>query len=55
MESDGVRRSAERTDLSDNLIVLENTPRNSHRVVVPVRPGHVGVDIGVDARHFDDL
>ena len=43
------------TNLSHDLVVLQDAPRDGHRVVVPIRPGHVGVDIGVDARHCDWL
>ena len=39
------------TDLPNNLVVLENAPRDVDAVVVPIRPGHVLVDVGIDAGH----
>jgi hypothetical protein len=36
-------------NLADYLVVLKHAPGNVDGVVVPVRPGHVRVDIGVDA------
>lgn len=40
-----------RTYLADNLIVLQNTPRDVDTVIIPVCPRHVLVDVGVDASH----
>lgn len=40
-----------RTDLSDNLIILHHTPGNIHAVIVPVRPGHLLIDISIDPCH----
>ena len=39
------------TDLPHDLVVLQHTPRDGHRVIVPVRSRHVGIDVGVDSRH----
>lgn len=39
------------TDLPNDLVVLDNSPTNVDAVVVPVGPGHVVVDIGVDSGH----
>lgn len=36
-------------NLADNLVILKHAPRDVDRVVVPVRAGHVGVDVGIDA------
>ena len=41
------------TNLANHLVVLQDTPGNVHTVIVPVGPGHVLVDIGIDARHGD--
>lgn len=41
------------TDLPDHLVILQNTPGDVHTVIVPVGPGHMFVDIGIDARHVD--
>jgi hypothetical protein len=39
------------TNLSDDLVVFQNTPADINTVVVPVTAGHALVDIGVDTRH----
>ena len=36
-------------NLADNLVVFKHAPRDVDRVVVPVRAGHVGIDVGIDA------
>jgi hypothetical protein len=38
-------------NLSDDLVVFQNTPADINTVVVPVTAGHALVDIGVDTRH----
>jgi hypothetical protein len=38
-------------DLSNNLVVFQDSPADINTVVVPVTAGHALVDIGVDARH----
>jgi len=40
-----------RTNFSDNFVILQNPPTDVHAVVIPICPGHLLVDIGVDARH----
>lgn len=39
------------TYLADHFVVFQNTPRNVHTIVVPIGPGHMLIDIGIDARH----
>lgn len=41
------------TDLANHLVILQNTPGDVHTVIVPVGPGHMFVNIGIDARHVD--
>ena len=41
----------DRTDLAHHLVVLENAPGDVDRVVVPVCPGHSGVDVCIDSSH----
>jgi len=43
----------QRTDLAHHLIVLQLPPSDVHAVIVPVRPWHLLVDIGIDARHVE--
>lgn len=43
---------AERTYLSDDLVVFKDSPGDVDAVVIPVCTRHVLVDIGVDASHF---
>lgn len=39
------------TNFAHDLVVLQHAPGDVDAVVVPVRTRHLGVDIGVDARH----
>lgn len=38
------------TDLADYLVVFQHAPGDVDAVVIPVCAGHVGVDVGIDAR-----
>lgn len=42
------------TYLAHDLVVVEHAPGYVDAVVVPVRPRHLLVDVGVDARHWED-
>ena len=42
---------APHTDLAHYLVVLQNAPGYVDAVIVPIRSGHLLVDIGIDARH----
>ena len=39
------------TYLADHFVVFQNAPRNVHTIVVPIGPGHMLIDISIDARH----
>lgn len=40
-----------RTDFANNLVVLQNSPRNVDAIIVPIGPRHMLVHIGIYARH----
>lgn len=41
------------TDLANNLIVFEASPLDLNAVIIPVGPGHMGIDVGIYSRHFE--
>lgn len=41
------------TYLANDFVILEDTPGDVDAVIVPVRPGHMLVDIGIDTRHLE--
>lgn len=41
------------TYLANDLVILKDTPGDVNAVIVPVRPGHMLVDIGIDTRHLE--
>ena len=46
-------RSVICTYFAHDLVVLQDSPADVDAVIVPVCPGHLLVDVGVDARHGD--
>lgn len=40
-----------RTYLSDDFVILQHAPGDVDAVIVPIGPGHVLIDISVDASH----
>lgn len=49
VEPDHCRKG--RTNLANYFVILKNSPSNVDTVILPVRLGHVLIDIGIDPGH----